>query len=112
MQVKTEQRRTVPIKPPAHFIRDPFSYPTSLLFRREVAEIFDEQRKVSCFVNKLQGFAEAGESERGAQHLVTVRHLVKRGLQLLDIEWEAQVKTADVDKVVGTIFAMKDHAGL
>ena len=57
-----------------------------------MAQIFDEQRNLNCFVNKLQGFAEAGEGERGAQHLVTVRHLVKRGLQLLDIEREAQVR--------------------
>src|SRR5215813_10305405 len=110
--MKTEQRGLGPIKPPAHFVRDPFSFPTFLLSGREVAEIFDEQRKVSCFVNELQGFAEAVESERGEQHLVKVRHLVERGLQLLDIEWKAQVQADDVNKVVGNIFAMKDHAGL
>src|SRR6185295_14059074 len=107
---KTEQRSCGPVKPVAHFSRDPFSYPAFLLSRREVAQIFDEQRKLSGFVNKLQRFAEASEGERGAQHLVTVRHLIERGLQLLDIEWESQVQAGDVNKVVGTIFAMKDHA--
>ena len=43
---------------------------------------------------------------------MTVRHLVQRGLKLLEVKRETQVQTADVNNVVGTIFAMKDHARL
>ena len=43
---------------------------------------------------------------------MTARHLVERGLQLLDVERETQVQAADVDDVVGAVLAVKDHAGL
>src|SRR6266545_225592 len=77
-----------------------------------MTKVFDRQWDRDFSIDKLQRLTETGQVVRSSHDGVTIADILQGLPQFLRIERSANMKTAEVNNVVPTIFAVKDQPRL
>src|SRR5579864_281470 len=110
--MEAHERSLAPLECLPGFFLEPCIQPALLRFLRKVSQILHVQFEPCVAMDKLQWLAETVSIKRCAEHFMADRHLIECRLHFLSLEGQPEMKTADIDAVIRTVFAMEDHACL